>query len=1581
MLSTEQITKKLYKHYSGVCDTRTSRDFFEEAVTSSFNVKPDQLLMYADKIPKPASKNDNTYRKIKNFANGDVWTWQKDESTYIPVFKKYVDYPLTKIDNGTDNAFKLLDSEGNNIRNIIPFNYCLDLYNYYLTTSNGERIYFGVGDWLLDTFSGVLTFYGTVPPGVDHEHPPKITFYQYTGGTGFRQDTYGYDGATLPLENWKVGKGSYLIKTNPNNSNESLFTHISRAANKVEPGFAATYGWDGADKNEGIALSLEKIIALEYTFTKDKVKGHDDSADSEIGTLLSDKIPTYQAGSIPFSITFVSQGIDEKKSHSIKVESGQLSFDGGSAKPVNSGIIKLPNGTKDGFVVIQISDNIADGEYTFNVEEKPEEVQALLLYWNKTTQEYLPYITKEEANCNFGFTIVAINGKIPPSVTMDSAAISAYSDSITPDYYGPRNYSVTVAVEGEYSIKSADYVVKNKSGFYLDDILNRIESDFTIYQSSIPTLNFKGTVFLRAGTYEVSENIDLSKFANIAIVGEYGKQVTIKAKALKTLKYKADSAGTFLFKDLKLENIKLEFETEIVNLFLRSIVSDSDLELKTKTNNSFITESSFSNIKIENSDLDDNDTNIYTQLTHTIVNKLSVSAANVFISSIQANEVEFKERKNVIVLDNYFISVLEKPTLVQFRGCRVNSFDGSKIRRNEMPNIGTFPIYSKSSDQFLNYAEFANHFTYDEDANKILLNIDSSVMHFQARAGQDGVYELSCHLDAGQITVREFYDRDKNYTGKPTSTGKTLDGALADLYLTKADLVEGKVPLTELPDSVAYGGLLYIGSWAFDTNKGKYPTFEETIKDHPHLSLDLKVDDNKLQPGWFWVVASSTQASIDNPVSDQTSNVQYTFKDGKLKVLASSLSKIQVEALEEVLEADLTRILQAEANNGPLTDSEKDLIKTLKTGGLVFTAGDWVIWNGSFFEKLDRAYQDPVYSILPVYTTGDNSDSSTGRISWYWRLSRDSFNNGWGLGALDLGKKTIGEAFDQVNIELKRLQVKHPANISSIELNPVKSYGKTQYRKIKNNLIQPEILEAYDSLLDKSVKRFTVQSPQVDDWRNLIYFGDSGKLTGYIDSEEETYELNDKSEEITIVEDSVTFEPQTFFAISKPVDPYKNEFVGEGYFYGVKVKLQPKTDLGIGKHLFKVGVSDIKPNNPIFMKGVVGTCKPYEIEVISPYTLDNAELDTVDGRRQIVESTIKAAEKAGYCSGVKSIKIKDKPFNFTLTYRIKNALKEEANISDEKLINVFSNINEELVKIGHQITASIDGTEGFNDYFVSTANYAVQSNKVFDTIKIGSVIYDVYGAEKKFDDIFKYSIRFDPTEESERVFSGRELYPKYLPNKKEFCGNAEWDSKASLKTVEVYKSELQKVGRNLTVNGDETFISEYKWPSGVYPTFDPQDKTDYSDVEDGIEINGGIYRFVTLTKFGKQFELSDVILKDASGFTLKFIVADDLKDEFTANKYSLETNNIIIQAKLINQNIDNGDPSVTSWLDCNKPFDGFSDIGKEDGDQAMYAGSSSALVKRITFGRNTYSGKLIIRVGLKKDSKLAFSSVEVKDFI
>lgn len=1586
MPSIKQITTKLYKHYSGVADTRTNRDFFEEAITSAFSVNPNQLLMYADQIPKPTSRQDETYIKIKNFNDGDVWTWQKDESTYIPVFTKHVNYPLTKIDDGTDNSFKLVDENGKPLQNIIPFNYALDLYNYYLTTDAGDRIYFGVGDWHLDTFSGVLTFYGDLPEGVDHNHPPKITFYQYTGGTGFRQDTYGYDGAALPLENWHIPKGVYLIDYN-SNAEESLYSHICKVASKVEDGFAATYGWDGADKNEGIALSLEKIIALEYTFTKDKVKGYDDSLDAEIGTLLSDKIPSLSEQNDNFKITFASQGLLKDNTYTIVVSQGQASFEGGKAKSITKGIYKLPSGERDAFIIIDATDTPEDGEYTFTIEENPEKVRALLLYWNKTTQEYLPFVTKDENNCNFGFAIVAINGKIPPSVTMDSAAISAYSDSITPDYYGPRNYSVTVAVEGEYSTKSADYIVKNTTSFYLNDIINRIKADFTINDK----LEFKGTIFLRAGNYVINDNINLSTFENVALIGEPGQTVTISSlNNEKAIIYdNQEAAGVLLFRDLVFYNVNINIKAAQETVFIKYITSNKLLNVEALHNNVQISEVSLMEIDLKNTDeTPEEDDKILIELSHSNAKIINVDASKTFINTCFAHEAAFKDHNQVSAIGCIFFNVLEKPKSVQFRSCRVNKF-AATISRQDIPNPGMFPIYSKSSDQYLQYAAFENYFTYNEDTNKIELNIDAEYLHYQAIEGEDGKYELSVHIAADQIAVDDYYQRDSNYEGELTYTGGTLQGVLKDIYLTKADLVSGKVPLTELPDSVAYGGLLYIGSWSFDENNGAYPTFEETIKDHPYLSLDLKVDENKLQPGWFWVVSESKERNIDNPVSDQASVVQYIFEDDHLKVLATTLDADKVSKLERLTKDEVEALIAASTEN-TLTEEDAIIAGYLKSGGLVFTAGDWVIWNGSYFEKLDRAYQDPVFSILPVYTTGDNSDSASGRISWYWRTSKESFNNGWGLGALDLGKKTIGEAFDQVNQELKRLQVKHPANISSIKLSPVKEYVKTKYIAVSdNNVIANTESEGYDCNIDKSVLRFSVQTPQIDDWKNLIYFGDEGVITGYIDPKElenqnidetnykENHLLTKNSDETTLK--FVGSKQSSFMMISKPIDPYKDEFIGEGYFYGVKIKILPKEDLSVGTHTFSIGVSDIKPNNPNFMAGVVGVTEDFKINIIKPYLLDKTEIDGEEDRRFAVVTPIINAEKAGYCSGIKSIKIKDTPFIFNLTYRIKCALTNMLNIDDTKRIMVYSNINENLEKPqGLSIVKNIDNNEGYKDYNFINSPYSVQSDLVWDKFIFNAVVYDVYGNEKVIPNIFKFNIRFDPTTESERVFSGSDLYPAYTPSRVGQCGNANWDSSKTLDNG-VYVNELQKVGRNVIRDDKAVRISEYKWPSGKYNEYTDGSITDYDTITNGVEIGEGIYRFATITQFGDNLEA--VNLDANSGFTLKFDIEDDNLKYWTANKYSMVTDNIIIQAKIIDPNITDTDPSITKWIDCNAPFDGFLMVGSSDGDEAMYAGSSSATEKRITFGRNVYSGRLIIRIGIKKDSNMAFKGITIKDLI
>ena len=70
------------------------------------------------------------------------------------------------------------------IRNIIPFEFGNGGYNYNLFRADGSRIYFGEGNWHLDTFTGVLTFFGAVPNGIGEQSPPLLSVYRYVGKIG-----------------------------------------------------------------------------------------------------------------------------------------------------------------------------------------------------------------------------------------------------------------------------------------------------------------------------------------------------------------------------------------------------------------------------------------------------------------------------------------------------------------------------------------------------------------------------------------------------------------------------------------------------------------------------------------------------------------------------------------------------------------------------------------------------------------------------------------------------------------------------------------------------------------------------------------------------------------------------------------------------------------------------------------------------------------------------------------------------------------------------------------------------------------------------------------------------------------------------------------------------------------------------------------------------------------------------------------------------------------------------------------------------------------------------------------------------
>ena len=521
MLSTKQKSDLLFKHYLGAGSTRDNREFFEEAIKSSFVVRPDQLWTYSDRIPDGTEATggmDNIEYIINMGLDGRdpiFYHYISEDQDKVPLVKRYIDLPLTMIDKGTDNAFLIADENGNQIKDIIPFNYYEEYYNYILKTADGKRIPFGVGDWNVDTYSGIVTFYGELPDGVDHEHPPLISFYQYVGGNGFRQDTYGYDGAILPLDNVEIAAGSCAVTNG--SEGRTLYQHIVDKANEIQNDFVDVFGWDGADKNEGIALSFEKVIPLTYTSNQDAVKGYDQASNSEIGTLLSNKTTNFEADD-NYEIVFASQKLDTTAIYRIEIADGVATgFENDVAQdPVNItgnewGLYKVWL-NDHAFVVLKVK-NVEDEVLTFKVSSKDKVVTALLLYWSDQDKQYQPFLPKEDLLGNFGFPVVTINGRLPPSVQLGTAALATFSDVITPDYYGPRTFAVVIANENGTDVKSADYIVKNKEDWYLNDILEQIKIKYG--------KDLKGTIYLRAGHYITNGDLDISMFSNAIIEGDH----------------------------------------------------------------------------------------------------------------------------------------------------------------------------------------------------------------------------------------------------------------------------------------------------------------------------------------------------------------------------------------------------------------------------------------------------------------------------------------------------------------------------------------------------------------------------------------------------------------------------------------------------------------------------------------------------------------------------------------------------------------------------------------------------------------------------------------------------------------------------------------------------------------------------------------------------------------------------------------------------------------------------------------------------------------------------------------------------
>lgn len=1542
MLSSEQKSSLLYKYYLGMGSTRINREFFEEAFKSSFIVQPADLWTYSDYIPNSTDDTGgaDALAQIKALADGEIYTIALSESDDThPLVKRFIDYKLTKVDDGTDSSFIIADSDGNPIKNIVPFNYYDEVYAYGLKNSAGTKIPFGVGDWVVDIYSGILTFYGDVPTGVDHSNPPLLSFFQYVGGNGFKETTYGYDGAILPIDNIHIASGTAALSKD---ESTTLYDYIVNKANEIQDDFVSTYGWDGADKNEGIALSFEKVIPLTYTSTQDAVKGYDDSADSEIGTLLS-KNASSGTGTY-FKVVFASQKC-AAGSYTIDIANDIATYtkDGTTVSTINvaglTGAAYKVFIDTDTFIVIQ---RIAEGTATESIVATvaaANQVNCLLLYWSVQDAQYVPFTMKEDANFDFGFPVVTVNGTIPPSLQLGTSSLSTFSDTITPDYYGPRTAAIVIANSKGTDIKSADYVVKNSTGYYLNDILDQIKADYTENDEFI----LHGTIYLRAGTYAFQGDYDFSDWNNISISGEGDATIiTSLAAGSITIGHKADT--TFALQNIKLIDVaSIKATTATARLFLSNIEApDTDIILTSSTNKTFI-----HNVNAHNLTADDDNTNVLaapktttyngtssdtgsdddTESTNDPVslvvigsyfNQVILNRDNALVSSTFMYKLKVtNEGENFIkgcvigCLDNKYKDLyITDSTVRDYNttniGDKINQtpvgrsddYTYSNFNKDTLTTSGRFPIFDKSDFRHMKYAEFATPLSYNSTNNLIELLYDSEVF----KITDEG--KLTTVITSDRIMMPEItfpLNDNSHLPDKTYDNTNSLTDVLHDLWLEKADLDgNGKIPLQEIPDSIAYGGILYVGNWSFEDNSGKYPVFANTSE-----ALSGDEENTTLQKGWFFIVADST--------SEETGSEASTDSDSE--------------------------------NDDPVAEQ-------VAVDGEKFTAGDWVIYQGtgaddatnasSSWVKINRAYSDPAYSPLPAYAKATGSKNRP----WYWKNDRDG-------GALDLSSNTIVTAFKKVNDQLRKLEPKKPAKCSDVAIDFVEDYDTITYRTIgSNSVVSTDLTTKYDSSKTTEYKFLTHKSDGGRTYKDLIYIGDQATISVYIDSDTPAFTATVKATDTLAVASA-----DNTVSISAPQEPMATADHGEDFWKGVFVTID-NGNLTDGDHYVKIVVSAITiDGDDADQDAAYDSLKLKSYATYKPYIPELALV--TDTLLDVGVTRINALKSAEACSGVASISIDSLKNFYDVAFKLANISDGTLNASRIADLKVMYGTEEFCAPINIDSNCSFASTgKGYYNLVVDDVTLPItySSDTVIpDTASFNFIItfYDLYGEKHDFTVGTYSNLRFDPTLESERCTCG------LLANDSDYLtstGFGDTYPSTSFTESTLVPTQLLKIGEVI----DSTVVGTYKWPSGTYYGHD----FDTSFVGEAI---------------GEDYYASACFhvatLSYASGFVLDILTKSGA--DWTQDSLTGATDNIKLQMCLVSN-----DKKASSWLDCNTPNDGFKTPDESTfNEPVMYAGTSTATTKRITFGKQCLSGELYIRIGIKKDSGLEFTGLQVVEAI
>ena len=819
--------------------------------------------------------------------------------------------------------------------------------------------------------------------------------------------------------------------------------------------------------------------------------------------------------------------------------------------------------------------------------------------------------------------------------------------------------------------------------------------------------------------------------------------------------------------------------------------------------------------------------------------------------------------------------------------------------KDELTTTGRFPIFCKDDFLHMKYAEFASPFYYNKTENIIELLYDTEVLKIV-----DG--KLTTIIKSDRIAMSEdVFDRHENSELDPVAynNSHTINDVFRHIYMWKADLdPNGKIPLQELPDSVAYGGLLFVGTWSFVNNNGKYPTFNDA-----QISLSEDKVVNELQPGWFFIVSEA----VDTTDTDE--------------------------------------------------DNDTPVAEQIAEDGVKFTAGDWVIYEGKDkgkdkWVKIDRAYSDPTYSPLPYYAKVPEVEN----LDWYWKKNRKG-------GALDLSGDTIIEAFKKVNDELRKLQPKKPMYIGSVPFEMMKEYDTVSYRNYRNGVMGTAVTR-----LDSSkVESFDFQTRCLPDgtrtYQELIFFGDEAKLTVNVDNTE--YEF--------VVGVDRPAQEQGPVYVSKATEAMTYADHGEGYWQGIYIIVKNE-NLEDGVHTVHATIDDVKviyddrTDTSQFQNDYAGSSNVVTYNTFTPYFPSNVVRvdNTYVG---IAEVPIADLATADMCSGIRKINIANFKKISGIELRLDKIYKDW-NVPTDKLAEVKVLLNDDPEKVFCEATIADgyieleDSGDGVHqnlhlENFEIPVTYENKDDVLpyTTTLDFYITVYDLYNEPHEIKFYSYTGIRFDPTTEDERCKAGNldeNSSFKDLPGS--FGGL--WDSSATC--VE----ELTKIGELI----DGKPVGVYQQPQETYwvgvgspAPFNP--KTSWKGHQYGEDFYG-----VACFNIGH--------IEDATGFVFKIEgLEKDLKN-YTFDKLSGSTNDVILQVCLVDPDeLEHSNAKVTAFLDADNPYDGFTPVKETVFETpVMYAGNSTATEKRVTFGRNKIlSGDVYVRIGIKKDSGLRFTGIKL----